>query len=166
MDPKNLLERREQLITLATELFDYIIKQPAEKRLDYKERTGIQIYLREVGTRNSLFSPIRLPEELAQVLAVEKAVRSETLGDFSSQNSEDPEAMRFRGSLSLLFHHSIIQGSTSGVLGDEDTAVSLRLLSCWTQIPAEYVIKHVIDNGGMLPECFFDRDHYLYGIVH
>lgn len=166
MDPKNLFERREELITLATSMFDYFIKLPKEIRPDDKERTGIQIFLREVGTRNSIFASIHNPSENAQWFAVEKAVRSETLGDFSSQNSEDPEQMRFRGSLSVLFHHSIIQASTSGLTGDEDTAVSLRLLSCWTKIPPEFVIKHVIENEGQLPDCFFDRDHYLYTIVH
>ena len=167
MEPKDLIGKRAQLIELATQLFDQITKLPKEVRpLDDKPRTGIQIFVREEGTRNSIFASIYQPSEQAQSFSVEKAVRSETLGDFSSQNSEDPDHMKFRGSLTILFHKGRIQASCSGLSGDEDTAVSLRLLKLLTKIPTDFLIEHIIKNDGMVPECFFDRDHYLYGLIY
>jgi len=166
MEEKNLFGRRAQLVALATELFDYITGLPKEIRPDDKERTGIQIFLREVGTRNLVFASIHNPSEAAQSFSVEKAIRSEALQDFSSQNSEDPNSMRFRGSLSILFHHSLMQSSTSGLTGDEDTVVSLRLLSFVTNISSDFLIEHIIKNEGEIPECFFNPKHYLYELIH
>jgi len=166
MEPKDLIGRKAQFIELATKLFDEITKLPKEIRPDDKERTGIQIFLREVGTRNSVFASIYQPSEQAQSFSVEKPVRSETLGDFSSQNSEAPEFMKFRGSLTILFHKGRIQASCSGLTGDEDAAVSLRLLKFLTQLPTDFLIEHILRNGGMLPKCFFDRNHYLYKFIY
>jgi len=166
MEPKDLVGRRAHFVAYATELFDKITHLPKEIRPDNKERTGIQIYLREVGTRNSVFASIYEPSEQAQIFSVEKAIRSETLGDYSSQNSEDPDYMKFRGSLSILFNKSRIQASCSGLSGDEDTAISLLLLSFLTQLSVDSLIKHVLVQGGMIPECFFDRNHYLYKLIY
>lgn len=166
MKEKDLIGRRAQLVALATELFDYLTGLPKEIRPDDKERTGIQIFLREVGTRNSVFASIYQPSEQAQSFSAEKAVRSETLGDFSSQNSEDPKKMKFRGSLSILFHGSIFQSSTSGLTGDEDSVISLRNLSLFTGLPSDFIIGHIIRNNGEVPDCFSDKNHYLYDLIH
>ncbi|NVN97035.1 hypothetical protein HXX01_02265 [Candidatus Nomurabacteria bacterium] len=167
MEPKDLIGRRTQFIELATKLFDEITNLPKEVRpLDDKPRTGIQIYLREAETRNSIFASIYQPSEQAQSFSVEKAVRSETLGDFSSQNSENPEKMKFRGSLSILFHRGMIQASCSGLSGDEDAAISLRLLKNLTGFSTEFIIGHIVRNEGMVPDCFFERGHYLYKLIY
>ena len=167
MEAKDLIGRKAQFIELATRLFDEITKLPKEVRpLDDKPRTGIQIFLREAGTRNSVFASIYQPSEQAQSFSVEKAVRSETLGDFSSQNSEDPDLMKFRGSLTILFHKGRMQTSCSGLSGDEDAAVSLRLHKLYTELPTDLLIEHIIKNDGMVPDCFFDRDHYLYKLIY
>jgi len=167
MESKDLIGKRAQLIELATQLFDQITKLPKEVRpLDDKPRTGIQIFLREEGTRNSIFASIYQPSEQAQSFSVEKAVRSETLGDFSSQNSEDPDHMKFRGCLTIFFQSVRIQASCSGLTGDEDAAVSLRMLRLITKLPTRFIIEFIIKNDGMVPGCFFDRNHYLYELIY
>ena len=152
---------RAEIISKATELFEKIVNVPVEIRPDTSVRTGIQIFMREVGTRNSVFISIHKPSENAQTFSVEKAVRSETLGHYSSQNSEDPYQMKFRGSVTIDFATEKYQSSVSGLQGDEDVAVAVILLSLIFGLSVQFVIKKIMDKKGQIPECFFEKGHYL-----
>ncbi len=68
------------LLDFAENLFDDLIALPKDIRPDDKERTGVKILIREIGTRNIIFESIGKPSEASQFFAIEKAVRSETLG--------------------------------------------------------------------------------------
>ena len=157
----NLSLMRAEIISKATELFEKIVNVPVEIRPDTSVRTGIQIFMREVGTRNSVFISIHKPSENAQTFSVEKAVRSETLGHYSSQNSEDPYQMKFRGSVTIDFATEKYQSSVSGLQGDEDVAVAVILLSLIFGLSVQFVIKKIMDKKGQIPECFFEKGHYL-----
>ncbi len=161
----NLSEKREEIVTKATELFDKIVNLPEEIRPDTSARTGIQIFMREIGTRNSIFISIHEPSENAQTFSVEKAVRSETLGDYSSQNSEDPSQMKFRGSITVDFARDRYQSSVSGLKGEEDAAVGVIILSLALGISVKALIERVMAKNGQIPECFFEKDHYLNTIL-
>lgn len=161
----NLSEKRAEIISKATELFDKIVNVPEEIRPDTSVRTGIQIFMREVGTRNSVFISIHQPSENAQTFSVEKAVRSETLGHYSSQNSEDPQLMKFRGSVTVDFATEKYQASVSGLKGEEDVAIAVIILSLVLGISVRNVIGKILANHGQLPECFFEKDHYLNAIL-
>ena len=84
-------------------------------RNDEKMRTGIQLLLQQPGTRNLVFLSIIEPSKVAQVLASEKATRSNVLGDVSSYNSRDPKKMRFGGAVTATFDGVTLQASTSGL---------------------------------------------------
>ncbi len=162
----NLSEKRAEITAKGVELFDQIVSIPDEIRVDTTDkRTGIQIFMREVGTRNSVFISIHQPSENAQTFAVEKAVRSETLGHYSSQNSEDPYEMKFRGSVTVDFAADKYQASVSGLKGEEDVAVAVILLSLVVGLSVQYIIDKIVEKNGQLPDSFFDKRHYLNAIL-
>jgi len=126
----------------------------------------MQIYIREPDTRNLIFAPIFNPTCAAQAFSVEKAVRSHLLGDFSSQNSANPEKMQFAGSVTVYLVGVYIQVSSSGLLTPEDVAISVMLQARIWQLSPAHICEHIQKNGGLLPECFDDGNHYLYPLVH
>lgn len=157
----DLNQKRAAIIAIGYECYDRIMGISNEIRQDDKSRTGIQIYVREPGTRNSVLVSIYHPSETAQSLAVEKAVRSETLGDYSSQNSEDPKKMKFRGSLTAERGKTIIQASVSGMQGDEDVYTAAKVLMEVFSTTKGYICSQVLLNGGKLPEALSGHGHYL-----
>jgi len=156
-----LNEFRGRLIARAYQCFDEITGLGPKVRMDETPRTGIRIYVTESQTRNSVFTFIYRSSENAQSFAVEKAVSSFTRGEFASQNSENPEKMEFCGSLTVNFDGIIIQASTSGLQGSEDVYVSANLLSEAFSVTVKEILANVVAHGGMLPEEFFDSNHYL-----
>src|SRR6056297_2452844 len=97
----DLNEKRQDIIAVATELFEKFVNMPKNVRPDNKERTGIQVLVWQPGTRNFLMVSVGEPSEAARFFAVEKAVRSLQNGDVSSGNSADPDIMQFSGSVSI-----------------------------------------------------------------
>jgi len=153
------------LIAEAYKRYNEIVHLPEDKRKDYKVRTGIQIFIREPGTRNALYASIYQPSEAAQTFAVEKAVRSYTLGDFASQNSENPEKMQFRGSLTVNINGVLMQASVSGLDADEDVYVAANLLAkTFSMTPLE-ILDNVAENKGQRPPAFKQKNHYLYKLL-
>ena len=89
--------------------------------------------------------------------AVEKAVRSYTRGEVTSQESENPEKMEFAGSITVIIDGMVLQVSTSGLKGEEDMSVSVVVASRILQISTTEVCKNLISNGGKLPELSLTR---------
>lgn len=161
MKPR-LIAHEIPLTILAKELFKKIIRLPKEIRPDDKKRTGIQVFLREIGTDNLIILPIFKPSERAQFFSIEKAVRSATLKQVASQNSEDPDQFQYAGSITVTLKDGTkIQASTSGLKAPEDVAISIIVLAYAVQWSVQYVIKNIRNNGGILPDFLSDQQHYL-----
>ena len=157
-----LSQQRNGIVSVAYDCFNLINAIPAEIKGDNKERTGIQIFVGEPGTRNSIFASINYPSEAAKIFVVEKATRMGLLGDYSSQNSENPELMRFRGALTVEIEGAKIQASVSGLQSDEDAFTAVKILAYIFNISDAKVCKIIKEHGGILPECLFNNTHYLY----
>ncbi len=167
MKTVNLLEKDNQnkLTAVASFLFGAIIDLPKERRTDDKERTGIRFLVREIGTRNLFLSSVKEPSEAAQFFAIEKAVRSETLGDYASQNSENPDEMKFAGSVTINFGGAKIQASVSGLKAEEDVFIAVTMLAYLLDLSANVIAKMIKENGGLLPACFEDKNHYFGDVM-
>ncbi|MEI6528933.1 MAG: hypothetical protein WCN88_00820 [Candidatus Falkowbacteria bacterium] len=163
MQAKKLKLMRGRLVATAYEAYDEIMALSEKVRLDDNPRTGIQIYIREPGVskRNSIFTSIYHPSEDAMSFAVEKAVRSFALRHSSSQNSEDPEKLQFRGSLTVTIGGCTIQASCSGLFGDEDVYISSILLAQIFSCTPALILDEVFEAGGHLPEIFANKSSYL-----
>lgn len=168
----DLATKKMQVIETAQRYFHYITSLPLDIRPvapDAKIRTGLRVFLREPepvgGQRNQIAVSAFLPSVDAEIFAIEKAVRSWTLGDYSSQNSADPEKLRFAGCVTVKFRDQIIQCSCSGLSEKEDAGGAVIILADLLQAPPINICDNVRGHDGLLPEEFFDRYHYLNWII-
>lgn len=162
----NFAAHWEPIAVLANSLFNEITNLSKEIRPDDKERTGVQIMIREIGTRNLMFQSIQKPSEAAQFFSVEKAVRSATLGHAASQNSEDPDKMQFAGSVTITLPDGTqYQASISGLKAPEDVGIAIVLLSYAVQWSVAAVIQNIKDHNGMLPDFLSDQKHYMRKVM-
>ena len=163
----DLNERRQDIIAVATKLFEKFVNMPKDVRPDDKERTGIQVLVWEPGTRNLVMASIKEPSEAAKFFAVEKAVRSHTLDHCSSANSADPSKMKFPGSVSVKFVHpggisrSILVASVSGLKSEEDVAISVAILAKIFGSSFVEACEHV---AGELPDWYgnHDKSYFMF----
>jgi hypothetical protein len=161
----SLLERKKKLIDCATKAFAHFVGLPKDVRPDDKERTGIQVLVREPGTRNLVYFSVGQPSEAAMFFAVEKAVRAETLMHPTSQQSEKADVMKFRGSVRFTADGKTYQASVSGLMADEDVAVAVKILSFLFGKSSRNVCGGIINDGGFLPDRFVVSGNYLYDFV-
>jgi hypothetical protein len=161
----NLISFHPKMLALANALYSEIIALPREVRLDDKERTGIAIFMREIGTRDLITGSVANPSEAAKVFAVEKAVRSAVLEHYSSQNSADPEKLQYPGSLTIDLDGLKIQASISGLQSDEDAVASLILLAHYSGWSVKACIDHIQERKGELPVVIFEPEHYLRKVL-
>lgn len=157
-----LAKLRSDIYRCALKAFEDITGLSGDIRKDEKKRTGIQVFVRVPNTDNFVYFSVNEPPELSKVLAVEKADRAWLMSDCSSQNSENPDEMRFRGCLMAQFMGDYCQASISGLKGDEDVAIAVKILSLLSKAPPNIVRISILNSGGKLPKCFGDKDHYLY----
>jgi len=158
-----LLSKSENaIINIACDFFNLFNLIPQEIRGDSKKRTGIHFFITEPGTRNFISNSVGRPSEAARIFAIEKATRMGLLGDYSSQNSENIELMRFRGALTVEIEGIKIQASVSGLQSDEDAFTAVKILAYIFNISDAKVCKIVKKHGGILPESFNKKNHYLY----
>lgn len=161
----DLIDRKTDLWTVASNWFKIINEDFASRRNDDKPRTGIQVFICEPGTRNLAYFPVGSPTEAAQVFAVEKVIRMELSGTITSQDCENPEKMQFPGGLSLSINGITFQGAVSGLLSPEDVFISLMLLCFISGLSPLRVCNYIVNHGGLLPRCFDDKNYYLYKFV-
>lgn len=163
----NLNDRRQNIIDIASEIFNKILL--IDGRQDDKVRTGIQILVREVDTRNLVFISMAEPSEAAKFFAIEKAVRSGVLCDATSQDSEDCSRFQFSGSIMLdlanLADHpenvGLFQASVSGLKPEEDVLVAMVILAKLFELPFCDLHQNIETNLRALPKVLFTEDHYL-----
>jgi hypothetical protein len=158
----NLDEKRQEIIAAATEVFEMFVGMPKNVRPDDKERTGIQVFVWEPGTRNLVMVSVKEPSEAAKFFSIEKAVRSHVMSDMSSGNSANPPAMQFAGSISVFLddlpghknEEGILRASTSGLTADEDAATSAAVLAKVTGASFLEICNSVNYFGGELPDWY------------
>lgn len=162
----DLGSKRQDIIAVATEVFEKFVNMPKSIRPDEKERTGIQVLVWEPGTRNLVMVSIKEPSEAARFFAVEKAVRSHILSDMSSDNSASPSVMQFAGSLSIFLGglpgyaggEGILRASTSGLTAEEDAATSAAVLAKITGRSFADVCDSVNAFDGRLPDWYDEQN--------
>ena len=160
--------RKGELISLAEKLFHDITTLPKDVRSDTKIRTGIQVLIREINTKNLIFFSAGKPTDQAMFFSAEKAVRSAMLGHFASENSQKPFEMQFAGSITIEYEGALLQVSCSGLLADEDVASGIIILSRITGLSVYSVMELVQRGGGVLPNVITSTKesyHYLYKMV-
>jgi hypothetical protein len=162
----DLTEKTDLLIVVGTNWYKKILSYSDEIRQDEKKRTGIQVFIQEPETRNANYASIINPSRMAKILVVEKATRANVLGHFSSQNSRDPERMRFEGAVTARFDGITIQASTSGLQGPEDVLVSVMILASIFEKTALEICTNIAQNGGELPHEFFEIKNYLFKLLN
>ena len=148
----NLEEKKDQAIKTATFWFEQLLKLPNDIRNDDKDRTGIQVFIWEPGTRNFIYFPVGEPSEAARVFAIEKAVRSNVLGDASSQNSQDVSKLRFSGSVTININGVTIVASVSGLQSHEDVFVAIQVLAKLSDETTTSICLSIVDQDGELPK--------------
>jgi hypothetical protein len=164
----DLNAKRQEITDVATEIFEKFVNMPQDVRPDDKERTGIQVLVWQPGTRNLVLVSVKEPSEAARFFAIEKAVREDTHGHYSSENSAEPKFMMFAGSISLqmdeipgfeeLGHDAVLTASTSGLKAEEDVAVSAAILAKLTGLSIDEICENVNFNDGVLPDWYYDED--------
>lgn len=165
MEKIDLVKMRKGIESVAETIFLSIVSLPEEVRGVDKERTGIQVLVREPGTRNLVYVSVGEPSEAAKFFSVEKAVRSYVKGDYSSANGADFDKMEFPGSLTIDFHGMKLQGSISGMRADEDVTAVTHVLSYITQASPVDICRYVMKKGGVMPDAVRDEDHYLHKFI-
>ena len=155
-----------KLVMVATNLFNEIISLPPSIRKDEKERTGIQVFIREPGTRNLVFFSVESPSAAAMTFSVEKAIRSYLHGDSSSENSADPDRMEFQGSVTVDIDGVKLQASVSGLFGEEDTLVAVKVLAYIFDVTSLEICKNIMEHDGKLPIRFFTEGDYLCKFIN
>jgi len=161
----NILEKKAVLYNTAKELFFRLLVLPNESRYATKEITGMTVLVREIGTRNLVYFTIGQPSEASKFFVSEKATRSEILGDYASQNSEDPDNLKFAGSITFDVHGKKYQASCSGLKPTEDVFVSITLLSVLFITKTEALIGHLTHKGAKLPDFESTELSYLKKIA-
>jgi len=173
LDPKNgfvsddLNGWRNEITAAASRCFIHLVSLPESVRKDEKKRTGIQVLVREPGTRNLVYESIYEPSEAAKFFSVEKAVRSYLRGDVSSTNSENPEKMEYTGSITyvVIVGEKYLQVSVSGLKAEEDVTIAIIVTAAVVKVPPLDIMKRIQEMGGKLPDVLFDKDGYLYRML-
>ncbi len=166
MDNLDLQSKRRDIHAFGLKIFNEIINTPKEIRDDDKERTGIMILVREVNSRNLIFVKILEPSEATNYFVVEKAVRSETLGQAASQNSENEEEFKFAGSITIkLDNGKKYQVSVSGLKAHEDVVVAILVMAKVFDVTSYDVIENIKEFGGELPSFLIDKKNFLNKIM-
>lgn len=167
----DLNQKRQDIIAVATEIFEKFINLPKDQRPDEKERTGIQVLVWQPGTRNLVIVSVGKPSEAAQFFAIEKAVRSRVLSDMSSQNTEHEPSLQYAGSVSVFLnelegHHGeegILCASVSGLKAEEDAAISAAVLAKVTGTSFLDICNSVNNYSGYLPDWYEgERDYFEF----
>ncbi len=157
----NLLEKKEFLFQTASLLFKKITSLPQDIRPDIKERTGIAVLVREIGTANIVYFTIENPSDAAKFFVSEKAIRSEILEDYASQNSENPDKLKFAGSITIEIDGKKFQFSCSGLKANEDVFIDITLACFLFGLKANVCINMVKDKGGKMPDFYSEELNYL-----
>ena len=173
----NLNEKKENIEIIATKLFEKFTGTSGNIRLDQKERTGIQVLVWQVNTKNFVMVPVKKPSVATQFFAIEKAVRAEVESDYTSQDSADLELMKYAGSISIpmnevpgfekLDDDVLLTASTSGLKAEEDVAISIAVLAEITGLFFREICELVLfySRRQSLPDWYFKKDKSYFSFL-
>lgn len=157
-------KKREKIIEFAKTLFAHMRDLSTKYRPGRKESSGIQVYLRELeNNENYIFFSILQPSKEALILSIANAVRAETLGHYSSQNSENLEEWKTAGSVTINLDFNKFQVSVTGLTSEQNALCAVVLLAYATEQDVGFVVREILDHAGQLPSSFFKKGHYLEG---
>jgi len=154
----NLSKQKDRAISLGEELFNKITKFPG--RSD-QERTGVQLLISEIGTKNLLLVPIYSPSDEDSSWMIELAKMSEDLSNFSSENTVLSNA----GNVIVIIGNSMYLTSSLGLKPEDNVFFAIRMLSYLQEISVKWTIENSKANGSKLPKQFDDKGHYLYKLI-
>ena len=162
----NLPDLELSVIAYGEVLFSQITNLPLSERLDDKKRTGIQVLIREIGTKdNLLFVSVFQPSQRAMFFACEKAARSDAHGDYSSANSADPDNFQYPGSITVEIDGQKFQASVSGLKSEEDVYIASQMLAFVLNKKVKHILLRIVQCEGRLPNEFFTHGHYLFNLL-
>lgn len=162
----SLQAERAEILAVARSWFNRIMALPTDVRADVKQRTGIQVLVHNLDTRELINASIGEPSERAVFYAAEKAVRSELYEEKTSEDSADPELCRYPGSVTFSYHKVSIQASISELKSEEEVLIAVMILSYIFQYPPASICAQLISENSELPDAAFDEDNYLYEFFH
>jgi hypothetical protein len=157
-------EKKQEMIALGTELFNYLTTLPQDIRPDTEKRLGIAILLRIPCIRQLLEIHIGTVSSMISFMAAEKTVRTETNADKTSQDSEDIPNLKFGGCVTIYLeeNNQDLHMSISGLKGGpEDASCALIMIARAADVSIQWVIDDIQQDGGKLPEEIFQEGHYL-----
>jgi hypothetical protein len=168
----NLETRETDISLLASQIFRQLTQLPIGVRKDEKLRTGLSIFCQVPGTRNHLTMRINEPGKNAQFFAVEKAVRMVTRDHYSSADDADERKCQYAGAIRIPISSLFEDGedcdlvvSTSGIVPDEEVAISCIIASKLLGVPASRILQVLMTMAAPLPEGCFNKRHYLYHLI-
>jgi len=162
----NVESKRGVILYLGNKLFNYLTTLPKDIRPDKTPRTGIEIFVRVLGTRNQISFSVKKPSKDAKIFAIEKSVRTESHAHKTSLDSEDVKNMKFGGCISFYLDNEELHVSTSGLTAEEDTVVSIIILAKITGVSIDEILDEIKRDGGKLPEELFKQGHYLDDLLN
>lgn len=145
----------------ANRLFYKIIRTPSSIREDSKNRIGIAVLCREIGTDNIVYFTVGVPSDTAKFLVSEKATRSEIRGEYSSRNSKDKAQLQFAGAITVEIEGRRFQASCSGLKEAEDEFISIDLLSISLNLKKEEIIKQLRNKKALFENFWLPELNYL-----
>ena len=165
MSTIDFLKLRSELASTATFWFNIITDLPQGVRED-KIRTGVQVVIGDMESRNFVDFPIYKPSDQGVHFVSEKITRMNVVGHFSSGNSADEAKMRFPGAIAIIVNGIKYSAGASGLKSEEDVFLAIMMLSQALEMSPREICSNIREHGGKLPECFSDEKHYLYAFVH
>ncbi len=161
-----LNSKREAILQTAEYCFDYITSVDSRVRLDDKIRTGIQVLVRVLNTRDLINAAIQEPSEHAKFFVTEKSVRAESHNHFSSGNTANADEFYFHGCVAVRIAPDIIvHASTSGLKEEEDVAVSIAMLATLLGWSVRQVIENIELYNGCIHPAITDEKNYLHTML-
>ena len=157
-------KRKEEIVKFAETLFAQMWNLTKMYKPEEKKSLGIRVYLHELkNDKNFVLFSVLQPSIEAEILVIANAVRAETLGHYSSQNSENPKEGKTAGSVTLNLNFDKFQASVTGLTPEQNAFCAVVLLAYATEQNVGFVVREILDHAGELPSSFFEKGHYLEG---
>jgi hypothetical protein len=158
----NVEKKNWIILDTGTKVFDYLTGLSETIRPKGDDQPGVNIMFKIILTKSIVHVPIRNPKPLAHDFTIEKSVRTELLGNVTSQESENPTIFRYRGCISYRMPDTaIIHCSVSGLFGSEDVTIAIIAMAKKLNVTLDEVIANIRQRGGALPVECFQEGHYL-----
>lgn len=160
----------DEIRSTAKAIFANLMGLPLSIRPDEAKHCGIQVYIREMHVGGMMFFSVGNPCEADMVLAIEQALTAFGNMETTSQKSDNPKELIHAGSICVDMldcfiderpDRKLIQVSVAGLLPEENAAIAILILAKLKKCRPMGMCNRVREQGGFLPECFQNDNHYL-----